>query len=338
MHQSTPQPILQPLSSLLCIEIFAGSCRLSQALSATGFQASAVDHNPCGQFKVFILDLTCSDDQNLVLDLIRQCKPFLVWLAPPCGTASRAKEIPAYDASGRAISKPLRATAWPDGVPFGICAVERARIEAANALYAFTQQVVESCETLTINWVVENPLTSLFWSTSFFHAINARHNSVFFQPCMFGGDRPKKTKLLFGGLDLSSLQVECDQQHSHKPWRQNTANGPIFLTSEERAYPTQFCTAFATLLQSHALSLGFSVATSLSSPCSDPLKQKTLLAANVGKQRRGRQLALLPSTFQEHMADLSQMPASLQPNSLLLHLLTKAPVSHQSLSLMMGLR
>ena len=61
------------------------------------------------------------------------------------------------------------------------------------------------------------------------------------QMCMHGGERDKKTSLLYGGCwNLSKLAVMCDRSHEHKPWGLLSKGGG-FATAGERNYPTLFC-------------------------------------------------------------------------------------------------
>lgn len=182
---------MQSLDSLLVLEIFCGSCRLSSACTRSGFQALALDHIPCARFKCLCLDLTMPDDQTRLLNIIEVCCPFVVWIAPPCGTASRAKSIPAYDEKGFPISLPLRSHSEPDGLST-LSGQDLIRVSSADALYRFTRAVVDLCQTMQTTWIIENPASSFFWETSWIQDLDASFPSIIFQPCMFGGDDPRK--------------------------------------------------------------------------------------------------------------------------------------------------
>ena len=56
----------------------------------------------------------------------------MVWVAPPCGTAYRAREIRRGGPHGR--PKPLRSDRYPEGIP-GLAGVAAAKVTAANELY-----------------------------------------------------------------------------------------------------------------------------------------------------------------------------------------------------------
>ena len=147
LPSSTPSSA--PISELLVIEIFSGTCNLSAAFVQCGFQALAIDHVSSSKFRTFLLDLTLECDQRVLLELISIHRPFLVWLAPPCGTASLAKNIPAFDAKGLPLSQPLRSTEYPDGLP-DLTGIDLDRVLAANTLYELCERVCALCDLLDL--------------------------------------------------------------------------------------------------------------------------------------------------------------------------------------------
>ena len=87
------QPPVQP--ELWVYELFAGSARFCKACRDLGFKVLGFDSsniNSCSA--VAKLDLTQGPAQRIVWDLLAACRPFHVHAAPPCGTASRARERP----------------------------------------------------------------------------------------------------------------------------------------------------------------------------------------------------------------------------------------------------
>eukprot|EP00973_Karenia_brevis_P071233 9897747-Karenia_brevis.AAC.1 len=106
-----------------------------------------------------------------------------------------------------------------------------------------------------IAWSIENPQNSLMWCTEGLRALEdwLQEQGVFkavtYQACMHGGQRPKRCKLWYFGLDLTSLEVYCDKSHTHLPW--GLADGSseeMFATGEERRYPILFCKRLAALV------------------------------------------------------------------------------------------
>lgn len=175
-------------------------------------------------------------------DIVREGNVAYVHFAPPCGTASAARNI-----RRRFIDpKPLRTAAHPDGLP-DLKGTDRIRVDLANELYKFTARAIVKLEALGISWSVENPTNSLMWSTTWFREVLAKvgdeadcfhANWTHFDMCMHGGGRPKKTSFLYGGkIDLSTLSLKCDGSHSHLPWGLTRENGLAFATAAERNYP-----------------------------------------------------------------------------------------------------
>jgi len=168
------------------IEIFSGSCNLSTAFVKRGFQALAIDHVPSHKFRTLIFDLTLRADQLLLLDIISTQRPFLVWLAPPCGTASRARSIPVHNKYGKSFAESLRSDTFPDGLP-SLENIDLDRVLAANTLYELCENVCRLCDSLQIQWIIENPCDSFFWYTSW---ISQRHQDfpkILFHNCIYGG-------------------------------------------------------------------------------------------------------------------------------------------------------
>ena len=256
---------------------------------------------------MFHLDLCNAKDQTLLCTLIRKLRPAMIWLAPPCGTASKAKDIPAFDHQGNPISLPLRSRDFPDGLP-DLPPHQQSRVLAANTLYSLVAKIICLCEDLRIPCVLENPGNSYMWLTSPLQSLPA-FPSVTLHNCMYGGARPKLTQLLFHGLDLSSLHLLCDNTHQHLPWKVNGPYGPEFQTAVERAYPVGLCKAVLHLFLHHCLRQGLQdIPTSLSdtSEIATPFYRHHL-RGGVGLQPRGRQLAVLPNGFVDLWFPSSQL-------------------------------
>ena len=88
--------------SIYSIELCCGKAGLSAALGAAGFVPIAADYerNPNKQpsVSVTIADLSTRVGQTVVDDLEKKFLPQVWHIAPPCGTASRArdKKIPSW--------------------------------------------------------------------------------------------------------------------------------------------------------------------------------------------------------------------------------------------------
>ena len=77
-------------------ELFAGSCKLSKCLKLHGFSAAGIDHKKCMNRvgPCIVLDLSKPSSAKFVKDKIDRGHVFFIPMAPPCGTASRARDKP----------------------------------------------------------------------------------------------------------------------------------------------------------------------------------------------------------------------------------------------------
>ena len=180
-----------------CIEIFAGSGKLTAALRSIGLRDSfGIDLKlpPHLRSPIIKYDLLKPEHLALVQDLI--ASPFCVYVhfAPPCGTSSRARLI---QRKGRWNPPILRTERHPNGIP-GLSGVLLARVQAANHLYQITCDLVEFCIKCEKYFSVENPGRSFMWLTSAFQKLCKKFplKEVFFHHCRYGSSRRKLTKFL----------------------------------------------------------------------------------------------------------------------------------------------
>ena len=202
-------------------EVFCGCAKLTKALCGVGFNAKGFDYSgnkdkPVA--KVVMVDLASSWGQREFWRLVDTESPDFVWFAPPCGSASKAREIRRKDGPD---PKPLRSSWHPNGLP-NLKWQDKERVRVANALYKFTAEAVSRLSAMGIAWVVENPTNSYMWETSWFKSLLASETPYEWsdsQACMHGGKRNKKTSLLFGGnVSMRSLSIMCDGKCKHLPW------------------------------------------------------------------------------------------------------------------------
>ena len=134
----------RPIQEFFCIEIFAGTGRLTAALKSLGLRNSfGVDLKlpPKLQSPIVKYDLLNSEHVDIVKSLIAKPECIFVHFAPPCGTSSRARLI---QRRGRYNPPILRTETHPNGIP-GLSGTLLARVLAANALYAVTCDLVKWC-------------------------------------------------------------------------------------------------------------------------------------------------------------------------------------------------
>ena len=206
----------------------------------------------------------------MLLDFIQEESDniLLVWMAPPCGTASRARERkqPKLEAQGIKVPVPLRSTLQPDQLD-GLQGTDKIKTEKANILYSAIHDIALLCHSLDLFAVIENPFNSHFWSTTPMQKLSgsvASHGWVSFHNCCHGGDRDKLTSLWVNKPWLNDLEARCDGKHTHKSWvPSKTPVGVRFPTSEEAAYPTILCTRIISLMAIQAEAMGANMSDTL---------------------------------------------------------------------------
>ena len=121
----------------------------------------------------------------------------LLHLAPPCGTASRARGKRLRFLKAHNIKEPraLRDDNHPDGLQW-LQGSDKLRTEAANLLYETTVLIARAAIQHDIAITVENPANSLMWKTSPF--VSLFHDFpelkyVTFHNCAHGDSRDKLT-------------------------------------------------------------------------------------------------------------------------------------------------
>ena len=319
---------LKSLSGLICIELCAGSAKLSSALYRVGFQAVAVDHAANKhQQRVHCIQivLAAAGAFALVSSMLEEPNVLYVHVAPPCGTASAARNRPvaaALRAKGIPNPPPLRSKACPEGLP-NLSPQNQQRAEQASSIYQLCSRVIGLCLERGIVVSVENPARSLFWDMPCIakYLSHPGLSSVFFHHCMWGGERDKET-LWLGTKDVfESLRLQCDNSHPHKPWTATMVdNVPVFDTAAESEYPDVLCSTVAHIIESVAIARGYiQPANSMSGLLSQDQSRRRLLAA-VGKQPRGRKLPQLVSEFKcvsESVSSTGEPPALDKSQSIL---------------------
>ena len=239
---------LQP-HDLLVIELCAGTAILSKTAAAKGFRVMPVDNNfrRAPGNNVLRLDLADPEAVSQLLEIIRveRDRIAMVFIAPPCGTASLARErkLHKWARKGFKIPVPLRNAQFPDMLP-GLRFLDKKKVELANQLYGQVTRISICCIALGLLLVIENLATSLYWLTSFFLELKAfctGHN-VDFHSCCHGGQRPKRTRFWVSQPVFSHLSIFCDGSHWHKPWTpKRLGNRLHFTTADEAAYPLLLC-------------------------------------------------------------------------------------------------
>ena len=162
-----------------------------------------------------------------------------IFLAPPCGTASRARSIKLGKNLKRKFQnelKPLRSNRRPNGVS-GLSWLNKFKVSKANKLYHLTAQIVKHCVQHGLLVCVENPHYSVFWATSFWQEVAHLVMYSTFHTCQYGSKRLKGTIFAHNHSAFAAINMKCpgvSSTHRHERWGV-TKSG--FATSEETAYP-----------------------------------------------------------------------------------------------------
>ena len=233
------------------MELFAGSARLTSSLGGEGFDSFGVDHVVAKQASGSILQLDLNDPLSVehLWKILADPAVRYIHCAPPCGTATRARDIQFPGAPAV-----LRAEAKPQGIE-GLEGINAVRVAKANALYSLVLSICKFCLQHHKYFSCEHPSRSYLWLLpewkEFMNQSDVRQ--TFFHHCEYGGDRRKGTRLLHNIPKYDNLHRLCSGRHVH------AGRGRIknrWATSFETAYPWGLCKVMASLLKEHFLSLG----------------------------------------------------------------------------------
>ena len=302
---------------LFLLDLFCGTAGVAAAFRAMGGEALGIDHiidKRRVKGPVAKVDLSKQDGQATVLQWIEEDKVDAVMLAPPCGTASRAREIPLpkrHKLRKGMQPVPLRSEAEPMGLS-SLRGVAKIKVLAANKLYAFARKVMDLCERKGIPFICENPRRSLMWMTDPFLQLPGTFRFQHVHSCMYGGKRKKRTSFLMN-FHAANLLLECDESHPHLPWgmvAQPAGSEMKFSTSLETEYPSGLCRqlalAFIEQLQRDGKNLSLS---------SGQIEQEQRMGS--GLQPRGARAPLLVGDFKFKIDIKSTdvtIPASIEDN------------------------
>ena len=144
----------------MCIEVLCGCGRLSDAIEDVGFKSIRIDHkynkDPPDRHW-FRIDLSPSVGQQVFWKLINDTVVEYVHFAPPCGTASRARE---RHLKGGVDPKPLRSDQFPGGI-LNLTGLALRKVQEANVLYEFSAEAAVEFSKRRIPWSLENPQNSI---------------------------------------------------------------------------------------------------------------------------------------------------------------------------------
>ena len=236
-----PPKALEP-ANLLSVELCCGSAGLTAALAKVGFAFMAVDHKHNKHkpsVPVIDLDLRSLHSWTFLERVYETRHVFFVHAGPPCGTASRAREIP-LPTSGYTCQ--LRSATHPMGLP-NLSPSDAEKVASANAIYENLAMFMIKLVTNGTYICIENPHRSYLWEIPAFQPLIQQCFRVTFDACMHGSDRDKRTTFLTNLSELRELAILCDKSHRHRPW--GILPDGTFATASEAEYPALLCDSIA---------------------------------------------------------------------------------------------
>jgi hypothetical protein len=154
------------------LDIFCSGGELARACSDISLDACAIGYYSAprqGNLPYISADLTQSWSKSRICELI-QCtaSAAFVWIAPPCGTLSFARERPLTKRLKNASDDnagPLRSFRYVTGLPAALRNKEKGeKLRRANLLVAFSFEALRSAEDQGVPWAVFNPHGSYLWA------------------------------------------------------------------------------------------------------------------------------------------------------------------------------
>ena len=228
------------LRSLVFLELFGGCGRVAASARAMGYAALSLDINSSS-----LENHLTPAFLNRILGWIAGGVVAGVWLGTPCSTWTRA------------LRAPLRTEQYPDGRP-DLSTEMQNKLEIGNQSFGFSLQIIRACLRYNIGVMIENPQTSLLWSSPRFQKLlNLKSStSVICHMCQFGTPWKKATRVQAWGVgDLWELEKKCS---GHRGICSRTARPHLELsgrapggkhwTAIAAAYPAAFARAAAAIL------------------------------------------------------------------------------------------
>ena len=301
----------------LAVELCAGSATFSWHCRKRGFRILPVDHSRNvhhPKVPMVTIDLACANQVGIIIEASKQVSFDLMWAEVPCGTCSRAREIPFP--GQRKGPKPLRDAIHVRGLP-NLCQADMQKVVKANAIYDTAIQIVLDLHSQGKMVVIENPRGSWLWAfPEYAKLLSIGFIDVDFQHCKWVPDdrpcRPKWTRLRTNVHELLLLAGPCTQLHEHLRWG-ILADGS-FATAGEAEYSNEMCSAILDILEfcCKQRKLVLRPEHNLDISSEQPHKKRR---AAVGRQPRGRKLPNLISEFSHTEQVSDQALAKLPPKS-----------------------
>ena len=264
-----------------------------------------MDHKPQKGTPVFQIDISKKADRKILEDILSTDCILYCHFAPPCGTASAARQI-------KPGPPPLRSVRFPMGFKH-LKGINKQRVIAANFLYRWTKKMIVRLERAGAAWSVENPASSLMWLTDpFVELINEIPSLIAFSfhTCMFQAKRKKDTAIWTSIKELRShLERKCDGQHEHLAWGKSEKHDG-FATADECAYNENMCASWAQAVFDFAVARGFHVPASDMQDDANGTEAAQINKTILGCLPRGRKVPpLLTDWLEPQLFQIDDTPA-----------------------------
>ena len=299
LSERKPEDNVRPIF----LEVCAGSAILSffvETISKGGTQVVPIDndanrHKP--KVPVLKLDLLQSSQVQIIISLIKSGNVGAAHLAPPCGTCSRAREIPLPGGKG---PRPLRSDDFPLGLD-GLTEAENNRVQCASLVYEAVFDIVDELILILAAIGLENPDRSIFWLLPrALILLSKGFSDSRFQHCKWTMSipmRPKWVRVRANRIAFHCIAGECSADHVHLKWGQ-TESGE-FKTAFDAECPPEMAAVLADIYLTEMVLAGFSNARPQSTvgALQAPLGKR--IRASAVSQPRGKSIASLVSEFKE---------------------------------------
>ena len=257
----------------------------------SGLRVISVDHEVVQPVSPIVaLDLTTDSGVQIMWDILSSPGVVAVHLGLPCGTSSRARELPlpkALRMAGVPEPPPLRSAEFPLGMP-NLAPGHQRRVDSANRLYKLAIDIIVWSYRNDVVLSIENPANSWLWavlvklardhSDLAAKALN-KLSMVQFHACCHGSTRRKHTGWLSTTGVYEALRATCNNEHQHEPWGVRWQAGSwVFDTSMEAQYPVLLAQRATECLINFLVTKGLSV--------SKPLRLHDESVAVLGKQNK----------------------------------------------------
>ena len=274
------------------------SIMIQGGLRGLGIDSLRNRHRKVGPVAVF--DLTVVSNVDTILKMIREGEVDIIHAAPPCGTATRAREI---RVKGGPL--PLRSEQYPEGL-LSLQGLDAEKVASANCVYKHIALILHEGDLYGCLCSAENPARSYMWLTRWWRAIFRAYFQGLFQACMHGSQRDKWSLWVANWLEVQSLSAVCDQKHEHAPW--GRLRSGAWATADEAAYPRLLCVRYMQHLFAALLARGavFPPVVLDENWAMNMLRNQAMAVSSV-KQPRGRRCPPLVKEFKEVIA--IQLPA-----------------------------